>query len=49
MWEKTRVDGSRKLKYNAVPTIFGDRVVKDHLSLETMVLRFLKYDVYSFA
>ncbi|KAJ8919420.1 hypothetical protein NQ315_016515 [Exocentrus adspersus] len=24
MWEKTRVDGSRKLKYDAVPTIFSD-------------------------
>lgn len=23
MWEKERVDGKRKLKMNAVPTIFG--------------------------
>lgn len=23
MWEKTRVDGSRKLKNNAIPTIFN--------------------------
>lgn len=22
MWEKLRIDGKRKLKYNAVPTIF---------------------------
>ena len=29
MWEKTRVDGSRKLKRNAVPTIFGDHVIEE--------------------
>jgi len=23
MWEKTTVDGRRKLKHNAIPTIFG--------------------------
>jgi hypothetical protein len=23
MWEKTREDGSRRLKYDAVPTIFS--------------------------
>lgn len=23
MWEKTRIDGKRKLKSTAVPTIFG--------------------------
>lgn len=28
MWEKIRVDGTKKLKLNAVPTIFGDRIVK---------------------
>jgi len=26
MWEKPRVDEKKKLKYNAVPTIFGDLV-----------------------
>lgn len=26
MWEKTRVDGTRKLKFQAVPTIFNDKI-----------------------
>ncbi|XP_003427736.1 uncharacterized protein LOC100678688 [Nasonia vitripennis] len=29
MWEKVRVDGTKKLKCDAVPTIFGDRIVKE--------------------
>ncbi|XP_020289511.1 uncharacterized protein LOC109857530 isoform X3 [Pseudomyrmex gracilis] len=30
MWEKTRVDGSRKLKHDAVPTVFGLNLRKEN-------------------
>ncbi|XP_058801457.1 THAP domain-containing protein 5-like [Phymastichus coffea] len=29
MWEKTRVDGTRKLKHKAVPTIFNDHIIEE--------------------
>lgn len=29
MWEKVREDGTKKLKYNAVPTIFGNLVYQN--------------------
>lgn len=40
MWEKVRVDGTKKLKCNAVPTIFGDRIVKETDVSQSAVINF---------
>ncbi|XP_024872540.1 THAP domain-containing protein 2-like [Temnothorax curvispinosus] len=38
MWENNRVDGKRKLKINAVPTIFGSKAKKIKSHRENMRL-----------
>lgn len=45
MWEKTRVDGSRKLKFNAVPTVFDH--IKEEPTDETTV-RYFKFCNFEF-
>ena len=37
MWEKPRVDGKKKLKWNAVPTIFGESVYQCCHSKKSLV------------
>lgn len=33
MWEKIRVDGKKKLKSSAIPTIFGELVIQKNKKL----------------
>ena len=43
MWEKPRIDNTKKLKFNAVPTIFGDLVIQIQ-GKASNGLKYLKYD-----
>lgn len=43
MWEKIRVDGTKKLKNTAVPTIFGE-LVTQQINTKTTISRKFNFD-----
>lgn len=50
MWEKPRVDGKKKLKCSAIPTLFGEDAVREKTerTKNQSKLNFLNFNIHNF-